>query len=103
MRMRLAYESGAPSAQRETRPAAAQRTALAAARLLVEGLRRAGRDVSRARLVDALETIQRFEIGYGAPVSYSPQQHVGFTGAQIMRFDPHQLRSMQPLVRIELN
>jgi mono/diheme cytochrome c family protein len=103
MRMRLAYESGAPSAQRETRPAAAQRTALAAARLLVEGLRRAGRDVSRARLVDAIETIQRFEIGYGAPVSYSPQQHVGFTGAQIMRFDPHQLRSMQPIVRIELN
>jgi mono/diheme cytochrome c family protein len=99
----IAYESGAPSAQRETGPAAARRTALAAARLLVEGLRRAGRDVSRARLVDALETVQRFEIGYGAPVSYSPQQHVGFTGAQIMRFDPHQLRSMQPLVRIELN
>jgi hypothetical protein len=103
IRMWLAYESGAPSAQRETRSAAAQRTTLAAARLLVEGLRRAGRDVSRARLVDALETIQRFEIGYGAPVSYSPQQHVGSTGAQIMRFDPHQLRSMQPIVRIELN
>jgi mono/diheme cytochrome c family protein len=103
LRMRLAYESGASSAQRETRPAAAQRTALAAARLLVEGLRRAGRDVSRARLVDALETIQRFEIGYGAPVSYSPQQHVGFTGAQITRFDPHQLQPMQPIVRIELN
>jgi ABC-type branched-subunit amino acid transport system substrate-binding protein len=103
MRMLLAYESGAPSAQRETRPAAAQRTALAAARLMIEGLRRAGRDVSRARLVDAIETIRRFETGYGAPVSYSPQQHVGFTGAQIMRFDPHQPRSMQPIVRIELN
>jgi ABC-type branched-subunit amino acid transport system substrate-binding protein len=103
LRILLAYESGVPPPQRETRPAAAQRTALAAARLLVEGLRRAGRDVSRARLVDALETIQHFEIGYGVPVSYSPQQHVGFTGAQIVRFDPHQLRPVQPIVRIELN
>jgi hypothetical protein len=96
--MLIAYESGAPSAQRETRPAAV----LAAARLLVEGLRRAGRDLTRAKLVDAIETIQRFETGYGAPVSYSRQQHVGFTGAQIMRFDP-QLQSMQPIVRIELD
>jgi ABC-type branched-subunit amino acid transport system substrate-binding protein len=103
VRIRLAYETGAPSAQREARPEAAQRMALAAARLLVEGLRRAGRDVNRARLVDALETIQRFEIGYGAPVSYSLQQHVGFTGAQIVRFDPHQPRSMQPVGRIELD
>jgi cytochrome c553 len=102
-RMLIAYETGAPSAQRETRPEAARRTVLAATRLLVEGLRRAGRDVSRAKLVDAIETIQRFEIGYGAPVSYSLQQHVGFIGAQIMRFDPHQLRSMQPVVNVELD
>jgi hypothetical protein len=91
--MLLAYESGAAPA--------ARRSALAAARLLVEGLRRAGRDVSRARLVEAIETIQRFETGDGAPVSYGPQRHVGFTGAEIMRLDPQQ--PPQPVDRVELD
>jgi mono/diheme cytochrome c family protein len=99
----LAYDLGAPSTPRETRPEAARRAVLAATRLLVEGLRRAGRDVTRARLVDAIETIQHFDIGYGAPVSYGPQQHVGFIGAQIIRFDPHQLRPMQPVVNVEFD
>jgi ABC-type branched-subunit amino acid transport system substrate-binding protein len=98
-RMLLAYETGAAPARRET--GAAQ--VLAATRLLVEGLRRAGRDVSRARLVDAIETIQRFEVGHGAPVTFAPQRHVGFTGAQIMRFDPQQVPPMQPLSWIELD
>jgi Periplasmic binding protein len=74
---------------------------LAAARLMVEGLRRAGRDVSRARLVEAIETIQRLDVGEGPPVSYSPRRHVGFTGAEITRFDPQQ--SPRPVGRVELD
>jgi len=42
---------------------------------------------SRARLIEAIETIQRFDVGEGPPVSYSPRCHVGFTGAKITRFD----------------
>lgn len=82
---------------------AAQRTALAAAKLLVEGLRRAGRDVTRARLIDAIETIQRFETGYLPPLSYGPRQHIGFTGAQIVPFDPRRRQLMEPVGRIELD
>jgi hypothetical protein len=74
---------------------------LAAARLMVEGLRRAGRDVSRAKLVEAIETIQRFDVGEGTPVSYGPRRHVGFTGAEIIRLDFQQ--SARPVGRVELD
>jgi len=102
-RMVLAYEFGALPAQRDISAAGTVAGTVAAARLLVEGLRRAGRDVSRARLVEAIETIQRFDVGYGPPLSYGPQRHVGVTGAQIMRFDPQQTQPMQPVGRIELD
>ncbi|MBR0774236.1 ABC transporter substrate-binding protein [Bradyrhizobium diazoefficiens] len=102
-RMLVAYQPGAFFVQRDTLPKPVQRTVLAAARLVVEGLRRAGRDVSRARLVDSLETIQRFDVGYGAPVSYGPQQHVGFTGAQILYFDAHGGQAVQRAVNVELD
>jgi ABC-type branched-subunit amino acid transport system substrate-binding protein len=78
-------------------------TTLAAAKLLVEGLRRAGRDVSRTGLIDALETIQHFETGYGAPLSYGPRQHIGFTGAEIVPLDPQRLRAKGPASRIQLH
>jgi mono/diheme cytochrome c family protein len=74
---------------------------LAAARLMVEGLRRAGRDVSRAKLVEAIETIQRFDVGEGTLVSYGPRRHVGFTGAEIIQLDSHQ--SVRPVGRVELD
>ena len=61
--------------QREDLPArdrSAQRHALAAAKILVEALQRAGRDVTRERLVDALETMQDYRTGLMPPVTFSP-------------------------------
>lgn len=46
------------------------------AKVLVEGLRRAGPKASPATLVSALETIRNFDLG-GFFVSYSPQAHTG--------------------------
>ena len=47
-----------------------------AAKLLVEGLRRAGPGPTRAKLVAAMETIHDFDLG-GVRVSYSPTNHDG--------------------------
>jgi len=74
---------------------------LAAARLMVEGLRRTGRDISRARLIEAIETIQRFDVGEGTPVSYGPRRHIGFIGAEIIRLDSHQ--PARPVGRVDLD
>jgi branched-chain amino acid transport system substrate-binding protein len=47
-----------------------------AAKVMVEGLRRAGRDLTRERLVAALETLNRLDIG-GMEVSYGPGVRTG--------------------------
>ena len=47
-----------------------------AAKVLVEGLRRAGRDVTREKLVTALETLNDFDVG-GFTVTYSGSDHTG--------------------------
>jgi len=48
--------------------------------VLVEGLKRAGRDLSRERLIDAIESIKDKDIGLGPRLmlSYSATDHSGF-------------------------
>ncbi len=50
----------------------------------IEALRRTGRDVTRERLVDALETLQDFRTGLIPPVSYSATRRIGSDGAWIV-------------------
>ena len=50
----------------------------AAAKVLVEGLKRAGRNPSRASLLAGLESLQDFDLG-GIKVTYGPQNHSGLT------------------------
>ncbi|MEO7733906.1 MAG: hypothetical protein ABIY55_23280, partial [Kofleriaceae bacterium] len=49
----------------------------AAARVLVEALRACGRELTQDQLVQALETVHRFDAGVGAPLSFSRGQHIG--------------------------
>jgi ABC-type branched-subunit amino acid transport system substrate-binding protein len=63
---------------------AAQRSALASASVLTEGLRRAGRDLSREGLVRALETLNNYDPqGYGPAVSFGPDRRVGALGGYV--------------------
>ena len=45
------------------------------ARLLIEGLRRAGLDLNTDTLVGALESIKEYDIGIGTPLSFGPSEH----------------------------
>jgi branched-chain amino acid transport system substrate-binding protein len=47
------------------------------AKILVEGLRRAGPIPDREKFIDAIETIQNFSLGIGNPVTFGPQDHQG--------------------------
>lgn len=55
----------------------------ASAKVLVEGLRRAGPKPTRAKVVAALESIRQFDIGGGLEVSYSPTDHSGIDFADL--------------------
>ncbi|NNU44296.1 ABC transporter substrate-binding protein [Ramlibacter montanisoli] len=53
-----------------------------AAKVLVEGLRRAGPNPTRAKLIAALEGIRNFDLG-GLEVSYGPEDHTGLDFADL--------------------
>ena len=66
---------------------AIQMAVLAAAEVLEEGLRRCGRELSRARLVEELERLDGFPTGFSRPLTFKPTRHVGAWGAYILRAD----------------
>ncbi len=45
--------------------------------VLVEGLKRAGRDLTREGLIDSIEGIRQFSLQIANPVDYSPTDHQG--------------------------
>ena len=47
------------------------------AKILVEGLKRAGKDLTREKYLDAIETIKPGQMGTGLTLSYGPTDHVG--------------------------
>lgn len=69
-----------------------QVAAYAAAKLFVEGLKTAGHDLSRDKLVRALEALERFDTGLTPPLTYSINRRIGARGAHIVAVDLAQRR-----------
>ncbi|MGA2552000.1 MAG: ABC transporter substrate-binding protein [Burkholderiaceae bacterium] len=59
-----------------------------AARVFVEGLRRAGRDLTREGLIAALETLRDYDLG-GFTITYSPENHNGSRFVEITMIGSH--------------
>ncbi|CCF98217.1 putative ABC-type branched-chain amino acid transporter, periplasmic binding component [Ralstonia solanacearum K60] len=59
-----------------------------AARIFVEGLKRAGRDLTREKLITALESMGATDIG-GFAVSYSPANHVASKFVEMTVINSH--------------
>jgi len=68
--------------------AAAQASAIAAARILVHGLELSGKDLSRERLVTTLEGLYEFETGLMPRITFGPNRRIGVLGAYIVTIDP---------------
>lgn len=66
---------------------AAQISAYVSAQLLAEGLKRAGRDLSREKLIGALEGLYEYETGLTPPLTYGANRRVGAAGAHIVSVD----------------
>ncbi len=70
-----------------SRHTASQLAAFSAAKIFVEGIKRAGRDVSRDTLITALEGFYNFETGLTPRLTFGPKRRVGAAGAHIMMID----------------
>jgi len=62
--------------------------AYAVAKILVEGLRRSGREVSRERLVDILEVMSEFETGVTRRVTFGKNRRIGIAGSRDRGTEP---------------
>jgi ABC-type branched-subunit amino acid transport system substrate-binding protein len=67
--------------------AASQLSALAAAQTFAEALKRAGRDLTRDKLITALEGLYEFNTGLGPPLTFGPNRRVGAQGAHVVSVD----------------
>jgi len=65
----------------------AQVAAFAAARVMVEGLRRAGRDLDRTRLIESIEEMYTWDTGVTPPLTYGPNRRIGARGAHVLAVD----------------
>lgn len=65
----------------------AQIAVLAAARVLVEGLERTGRDLDRRGLIETLEGLVELDTGYLPPITFSPNRRIGLRGAYVVAVD----------------
>jgi ABC-type branched-subunit amino acid transport system substrate-binding protein/mono/diheme cytochrome c family protein len=64
-----------------------QISALVAAKILVEGLKRSGRDLSREKFIRVLEKLYEFQTGLTPRITYGPNRRVGALGAYVVSVD----------------
>ncbi|MCX7081591.1 MAG: ABC transporter substrate-binding protein, partial [Pseudomonas sp.] len=71
--------------------------------LLGEALKRAGRNVSRKTLIEALESLHDFDTGLTPRVSFGPGKRMGLSGAHIVTVDLELLQfySVAPYVPLD--
>ena len=67
--------------------AAAQASAIAAARILVHALELCGKDLSRERLVTALEGLYEYDTGLMPKITFGPNRRIGALGAYVVTID----------------
>lgn len=70
-----------------TKHSAAQISAYVAAKILVEALKRAGKDLSRERLIRVLEGLYEYSTGLTPPITYGPNRRIGAMGAYVVTID----------------
>jgi hypothetical protein len=66
---------------------AAQISTYAAAKILIAGLRAAGKDLNRVQLIRSLEELNRFDTGLTPPITYGSDRRSGALGAYVITVD----------------
>ena len=82
--------------------AAALVSSYGALKILSEALKRAGKDVSREKLIDILEGFYDYSTGLTPPITYGPNTRVGAMGAYVIAIDlkQQQFISVSPWIKV---
>jgi ABC-type branched-subunit amino acid transport system substrate-binding protein len=82
---------------------AAQLSAYSAAKILVEALKRAGKDLSREKLIGALEGFYEYPTGLTPAITYGPNRRIGAMGAYVITVDLKQQQFLPASGWININ
>ena len=82
---------------------ATQLSAYAAAKTLVEALRRAGKDVTREKLIQVLEGLHQYSTGLTPAITYGLNRRVGAMGAYVVTIDLKEKKFLPTAEWIESN
>jgi ABC-type branched-subunit amino acid transport system substrate-binding protein len=85
----------------ELQPGGSVIAAFNAIDLLVDGLERAGRDLSREGLIEALEVLRDRPTGLTPPFSFGPNRRVAVRGSYVVTLDPARPQSPEEVVWVE--
>lgn len=85
VRYREALRKLYPTALPPGRPSEYDLAGYGAGKIVEEALRRAGRDLTRDRFIEALETLRDFDPGVIFPVTYTRDRHEGTSQTAIVR------------------
>ena len=69
------------------RHTASQLSAFAAAKVFVEALTRAGKDLTREKLVNTLESFYDYDTGVTPRITFGPNRRIGAAGAHVISID----------------
>jgi ABC-type branched-subunit amino acid transport system substrate-binding protein len=75
---------------------ASQISAFVAVQVLAEGLKRAGKNLSREKLVDALEGLTDYRSGLMPPISFNHSRRIGALGGYVLPIDATAKRFGEP-------
>ncbi len=84
----LEYRALAEKHKLSQRQLGAQFSAFCAAKILVEGLKLSGKELSREKLIKTLEGFYEFDTGLSPRITYGPNRRIGALGAYIVSIDP---------------
>jgi ABC-type branched-subunit amino acid transport system substrate-binding protein len=76
--------------------------ALSAAKLLIYGLQKAGKEVTREKIIEILEKLYQFDPGHAPPLTFTPNRRVGASGAHIVGIDLQRKELLLPTTWVEL-
>ncbi|MBR1177007.1 ABC transporter substrate-binding protein [Bradyrhizobium sp. KB893862 SZCCT0404] len=95
-KFRESFQKRFPDLARQGRPAIGDAAGYGGAINFIEGLRKAGKDVSRESFMAALETFHEFDSGITLPTTFSATRHEGNTMMKIAIIKPDLSRELLP-------
>jgi branched-chain amino acid transport system substrate-binding protein len=92
------FEKRFPDLVKQDRPDLGDAAGYAGALAFLEGMKRAGPELTREKLIAALESLQNFDTGIMLPTSFSATSHEGNDSARIVEIQPDLSRKLLPMV-----